>query len=155
MRRRRIIHALALCLAAVTLVTPAEGAPDGELVVICHPSRKDPALDARALYFIFTGATRNWPDSTPLVPFNLPLESPVRAVFDRAVLKMTNDQVARFWVDQRVRGTGRAPRQAPDATVAMRLVAKLPEAISYVPASSVNASVRVLARIRNGKVMNP
>jgi hypothetical protein len=36
-----------------------------------------------------------------------------------------------------------------------RLVAKLPGAIGYIPESFVTHEVRVLARIRNGKVLAP
>jgi hypothetical protein len=37
----------------------------------------------------------------------------------------------------------------------LRLVARTPGVIAYVPASQVDGSVKVIARIRNGKVEKP
>ena len=68
---------------------------------------------------------------------------------------MDPDAVARFWLDRRVRSGSPPPRQAPDPVMIARLVAKLEGAIGYVPESLVARDVRVVARIRNGKVLPP
>jgi len=80
-----------------------------------------------------------------LLPFNLPIESPTRKRFDHAVLDLRPDQVGNFWVDQRVRDGRRPPRTVPDTGLAVRVVANLKGAISYVPlAAAQTPAVRVL-----------
>jgi len=43
----------------------------------------------------------------------------------------------------------------PDPALALRLVAKLPGAVAYVPDNLVNATVKVVARVANGTVVGP
>jgi hypothetical protein len=87
--------------------------------------------------------------------FTYPPEAEVRRAFDGAVLRMSPEEVARFWLDQRIRGGARPPRQVPDPGLAVRLAAKLPGSIAYVPENLVNGSVKVVARIKSGKVVGP
>jgi hypothetical protein len=43
----------------------------------------------------------------------------------------------------------------PDVGVLVRLVETMPAAIAYVPADRVSAKTRVVARIRDGRVVAP
>jgi hypothetical protein len=80
-----------------------------------------------------------------LVPFNLPLNNPLRTRFDRGVLGLDPSGVGRFWVDQRVRDARRPPRDVPNPELGVRVVASLPAAISYVPLELTgNSRIRVL-----------
>lgn len=56
---------------------------------------------------------------------------------------MDADAIARYWIDQRIRGK-QAPRTLPSTDLRVRVVVKLPGAIGYVSASRVTAEVRVL-----------
>lgn len=80
-----------------------------------------------------------------LLALNLAPKSGERQAFDQAVLGMGPEEVPRFWVDQRIRGKGKPPKTIPSAATLLRLVAKLPGAIGYVPLSAVTDEVRVLA----------
>lgn len=80
-----------------------------------------------------------------LLPFNLPLNTPLRTRFDRGVLGLDTASVGRFWVDQRVRDARRPPRDVPNPELGVRVVASLPGAISYVPLElTSNSRIRVL-----------
>lgn len=68
---------------------------------------------------------------------------------------MSAEEVAKYWIDQRVRGGAPPPRQVPDPALALRLVAKLPGSVAYVPSSMVNSQVKVVARVSDGKVIGP
>lgn len=78
------------------------------------------------------------------MPMNQPPNSAPRVQFDREILQMDAEAIAQFWVDQRIRGRGEAPRAVPSAELAIRLVSRLPNAIAYVPQTSVNATVKVI-----------
>jgi len=144
-----------LLLAAVGLSTTYSFASDPTLAVIVHPEVEVKRLSDVELESIFLTERRYWSGTRPIIPFNLAPRSEERALFDRVVLRMEPEAIARYWLDRRVRSGNPPPRQAPDPMTVGRLVAKLPGAIGYIPESFVTHEVRVLARIRNGKVLAP
>ena len=79
-----------------------------------------------------------------LIPINHPTGSPLRASFDRAVLGLEPAEVGRFWVDKRIRDEGAPPKTAPSAELALRIVASLPGAITYVGQEGLNPTVKAL-----------
>lgn len=66
------------------------------------------------------------------IPFNHPPGSPDRVGFDRVLLGMGPDEVARYWVDRRVRSGDAPPRTVDSITLLVGVVAKLQGAIGYV-----------------------
>jgi hypothetical protein len=151
MRRRRAV--LALAAFAVAMVAGAGdgvagGDDDVELVVIVA-SANTQAVSASDLEAWFLRKERRWPNGDVLVPINAPPDTPPRRVFDRAALKMSPEESARYWLDQRIRSGDSAPREV------VKLVAKLPGAIAYVAATQELAGVRVVARVRRGAVVAP
>ena len=123
------------------------------LLVIAHPSLPQNRLSADELVAIFTLTQRRWPDGRSAIPFNYPPGNDIRAQFDRAVLRMDQVEVARFWIDRRVRGGGDSPRTVPSVALMERVIAALPGSIGYIPASASPAKVKVVARIVSGKIM--
>ena len=144
-----------LLVLVLSLAATAAGAPEVELVVIVNPSQRTSALSRADLFTVFTSARRQWDDGAAVVAFNSAPDDDTRHAFDRAVLRMTPDEVARFWIDQRVRSGTRPPRQVPDPRMAVRAVAKLPGAIAYVRPELADGSVRIVARIVGGGVVEP
>jgi hypothetical protein len=126
-----------------------------DLVVVVHPKVPVNALDELELEAVFRTLRRFWDGSIPIIPFNLPPKTPLRVLFDLAVLRMDPQAVARFWLDRRVRSGPPPPRQAPDPTTLVRLVARLEGSIGYVPIDTQLKDVRVVARILGGKVHKP
>lgn len=145
-----------LCLLVAVALTTAQGfASDPALAVIVHPDVDVRQLNDVELEAIFLTDRRYWYGTKSIIPFNEPPRSDNRVQFDQVVLRMDPDTIARFWLDRRVRSGNPPPRQAPDAMTVTRLVAKLPGAIGYAPESMVTHDVRVVARIKNGKVLAP
>jgi hypothetical protein len=130
-------------------------AADNRLVVIVHPGTRVQTLSADELEALFTLSQRAWPDGQPAIPFNFAPGAPLREQFDRVVLGMNGDEVARFWIDRRIRGLGDAPRKVPSVALMLRVVAKLPGALGYVPEDAVTHEVKVVARIVDGKLLAP
>jgi hypothetical protein len=150
--RRHILLGFA-ALALLPRPAPAAQAPD--LDVIVHSSVPQQALDRPGLAAIFSMTRRSWGSGLTAVPFNYAPESPLRRTFDAAVLGLAPAEVGRFWIDQRIRGHGHPPRQVADPAVMVRLIANLKGSIGYVPAGTGDKSVRIIARIRGGKVVTP
>jgi hypothetical protein len=131
----------------------ADGTPN--LAVVVNVGVPVSRLSASELEAIFTSSKRTWTDGSNIGAFSYAPDNELRREFDSVVLRMSADEVARFWIDQRVRGGAPPPRQVPDPALAVRLVAKLPGCIAYVPENLVNPTVKVVARISNGKVLAP
>lgn len=145
-----------LALATHIFDTPAAaGDASDSLVVVVNPAVPVTKLSAAELEAIFSCARKNWPDGSNISAFSYAPEDATRRAFDSVVLRMSPDEVARFWLDQRVRGGARPPRQVPDAGLAARLAAKLPGSIAFIPESLVNPGLKVVARVRGGKVLEP
>ncbi|HUJ28037.1 MAG TPA: hypothetical protein VLW85_18580 [Myxococcales bacterium] len=141
------IQALAVALAAAS-------APP-ELVVVVHPAVAVQKLDAAQLESIFSSMHRTWAGGMAVLALNFPPEDALRVAFDKAVLRLDPDRVSQFWIDQRIRADCRPPLEVPDPAMALRLVARLPGAIGYLPAAVADGTVRVVARVRGGMVLPP
>jgi hypothetical protein len=79
-----------------------------------------------------------------LIAVNHPLESAPRVGFDRLVLKLKPTDVGRYWVDVKVRDSGKPPTTAATSELAVRIVASLPNAISYATRPMLSPKVKVL-----------
>ena len=132
---------------------PASSQSD-EIAVIAHPSVAD-TLDADTLTSIFTVRTRRWSNGDRVIPFNLRAGHPLRTRFDRTVNHMSPDEVASFWIDRRIRGGGRPPREVRSPQLVLRVVATLEGSIGYVPRHLVTSNVRVVAIVRGDSVVIP
>lgn len=155
---RRTVAALPL-LAAVCGIGGFQPAAWSQaptrLVVISQINVSEKQLSIDDLRAIFLRKRLVWSGGQNIVPINQPTGSPVRLVFDRTVLGFNADQVARFWIDARIRGGTQAPRSVAGDAMIANVVKVLPGCIGYVPAEQVNAGVRVVARIDAGRVLPP
>jgi hypothetical protein len=157
----RTAKSLLVCGALLTFAAhvfnspAAAGDATDSLVVVVNPAVPVTKLSASELEAIFSCARKSWPDGSNISAFSYAPEDPVRRAFDTVVLRMSPDEIARFWLDQRVRGGARPPRQVPDPSLAARLAAKLPGSIAFIPETMVNPGLKVVARVRGGKVLEP
>lgn len=156
-RAHRTAAAIAIAgLAVLALPEQASRAESsaGDLVVIVNAA--NPATPSAALLEkIFLRKAMAWDHGERIIPLNASIESERRQYFDRVVLGMSPDEAARYWLDQRIRGGGTAPREVSDGMLTVKLVARLSGTIGYVPSSIKLTGVRVVARIRNNKVVPP
>jgi ABC-type phosphate transport system substrate-binding protein len=146
-----------LFVAAVVLggLANASAATTDEIVVIVNKDNDVKELSLEQLEAIFTLSQRQWNGGAGILAFNYEPGNPTRVEFDRVILHLSPEEVGRFWRDQRIRTGVHPPRQVTDPTLAMRLTTKMAAAIVYVPAGAVIPSVRIVARIRGGKVLAP
>ncbi len=134
-----IIVAL-LVLAPTNLV-----GQEGRVAVIVHPERSM-ALSQEEIAQIYLRRKRFWNDGSVIVPLNLPSQAPLREHFSQLVLNQTEPRLADYW--NRLYFEGILPPATLASTEAVRrYVASDPNAIGYVPAAEVDASVRVILHL--------
>lgn len=151
-------HGWTVAVALILLASGGERssaeAPAVELVVIVNDTNRE-SVSAADLEQVFLRKTTHWDSGDSIIPINAPADSPARREFDRVVLGMSAEESARYWLNQRIRSGINAPREIEDANLAARLVGRLKTAIAYVPADIAVDHVRIVLRIRNGKVIAP
>ena len=154
MRRRHFLQLFTAFVCGVPLhVRADEKKKPTTLAIVVHPDGPAKELSSADAEAIFSARKRFWDSGERILPFNLPPNHDLRVLFDRAVLHMSPDEVAKYWIDERVRGGNRPPKQVPSPALMLAVVAKLQGAIGYVPLSSVHRDVRVIAVGKDGKVM--
>ena len=158
-RPRRVMQAwlvaglVGLLLGAVVPLAPGSvvGGPiaaaqdiGARIVVIVGGKTQASEFSLDVLRRIFLGNLTTMPNGKPFIPLNHSARTPVRVAFDKQVLGMGPDQVGRYWVDQRIRGRGTAPRDIPSMEMLRRVVAVLPGSVAYIPARELRPGVRPL-----------
>jgi hypothetical protein len=125
------------------LATPAPARAEAQVIAIVV-DRDNPRSDigVEELRGLFLGKRGEWPDGTRAVPVD-ESGSPHHA-FCSTVLRMSEVEYERYWVDQRVRGAGVGPRSLSSPGLVVRLVARVRGAVGYVPLSRVDGTVKVL-----------
>jgi len=141
MKTYGVLFAIAMCLAAPVLIAHAAG-KKLVVVVVARGSRLT-NISRADLARCFLGDPVSGGGKT-LVPFNAATGTLERVGFDRAVLKMTPDEVGRYWVDRKVRGQSGPPRSLPSSAHIAKVVAKFPAAISYVPVDQLTAEIQAV-----------
>jgi len=136
---------LGAAVSATAMITGRAEAAD-RLVVVVNSANAE-RLSASELAAIFTTRKLSWGGGKRIVAFNFPPKHRLRVTFDRSVLDMSVEDVARYWIDRRIRGGSSPPKQVANAKLLVRLVGKLDGAIAYVPRSEVNDTVRIVKEI--------
>ncbi|MBX2812758.1 MAG: hypothetical protein KTR25_13155 [Myxococcales bacterium] len=114
------------------------------LVVIVSKKLPVKDLPKGMIQLLFLGETVE-ATGKRLFPLNLSPEAPERQSFDEKMLGISPKDMPRFWIDQRIRGKNKPPKTIPSMKLLLRLVAKLPGAIGYVPESAVTEAVQIVA----------
>jgi hypothetical protein len=126
----------------VGTITTVHAAPEPLLVIV---GLKFPAKNLKLadLKTLFRGEATYLGDKR-LVPINHEVNTADRMSFDRVVLGLEPQAVGRFWVDKRIRDEGSPPKAvAPE--LAVRIVAALPNAVTYGTKAALNPKVMALS----------
>lgn len=113
------------------------------LCIIMAASSAQKELSRNELRRIFLHQPSDDVSGNRFIPLNAPPKSAIRVQLDNFLFGLDPDAMARYWVDQRIRGT-QAPRTAPSIDMARKVVAKLPGGITYLPASQLVPEVKAL-----------
>lgn len=141
---RRDLLLSAIAWGGTTWVGSARAS--GPLVVVVNPSVAQRKFSRGELSALFTTRKRNYDDGQRIIPLNLPPRDAARVTFDQKILEMDPDEVARYWIDRKIRGGNPPPRHVPSAALVARLIEKLPGAIGYVP-TSLAGNLKIVASV--------
>jgi ABC-type phosphate transport system substrate-binding protein len=133
-------------LIAVGLAVCISGA-NAEVAVIVHPSSAVESLTEDDVARLFLGKAKSFPNGTQAIPINQNEGSAVRDKFNEAVCKKNASQYKAYWSQLVFTGKGTPPKDGGDDAAVKAQVAATPNAISYVDASAVDASVKVVLKV--------
>jgi hypothetical protein len=77
-----------------------------------------------------------------LIPLNLVPLTRERSGFDKTVLNMSPDAIARYWIDRKIRGDSGPPKAIDSADLLQRVVTRLEGSIGYTPAGEIRSDVK-------------
>lgn len=133
--RRRLLAGLLLLPAGAAL---GQGT---EVVVIIHPENPH-AADRSFVQRLYTGALKGWPDGSPAFTLDLPEDHALRAAFSQQWLGRSVANVRAIWAQNIFTGKAMPPRVTSAEAEMRRLVATNRNAVGYVSAAMVDASVK-------------
>lgn len=93
---------------------------------------------------LYLGSNLQAPSGERILAFHQGENAPERVVFERHVLGMESEELARYWIDRKIRGEGGAPRAVASVELLQRVVSRLPCAVSYLRSDQVGTELRVL-----------
>lgn len=132
-----------LLMLTLGMIMPASATPG--LVIVAHPSNPARALSQADVMRLFTGKIKTLPGGGPAVPVGLKDGSPEKHAFDSQILNKTSNQVRAFWAQQIFTGRGTPPPREFDTPESLKAhVAAHPDAVGYLNAADVDASVKTL-----------
>lgn len=141
---------------AVALWNPATRASGEAIAVIVNTQNPVRSVDIGDLRPMFQTRKISWGNSAgDVMPINLPEDNALRHEFDHVVLGLDPDRSARYWQDRRIRGGARPPARVSTTGAVLKVVASKAGAVGYVKGSEVNATVKVVAVISDGKLRAP
>jgi ABC-type phosphate transport system substrate-binding protein len=156
MKAQMKLLAGALLAGTVGLWNVSSRAGGDPIAVIVNSANPASSLSVGDLRPIFQTTKTSWGTSAgDAMPLNLPEDNPLRQEFDQTVLGLDPDRVARYWQDRKIRGGARPPTRVPSSGAVVKVVASKSGAVGYVKLSEVNASVKVVAKISDGKLSGP
>jgi len=136
--------------AALTLATTTSyawtvdaGEPPLRLVLVVAKDSPVSSISFYDLKRLYLGERLNVAGKR-LIALNLVPMTPERESFDKAVLNMTPEVVARYWIDRKIRGDSGPPKPIESADLLQRVVTRLDGAIGYVSATAVRPDVKVI-----------
>ena len=140
----KLTFPLAAALAFV-LTCNANLARADEVVVIVNKNNTN-IVDQQYIARLYTGVIKGWPDGSPAFPVDQMEGSEARAAFYATVVGKSQSTMRAIWQQNIFSGNGLPPRIAsPDAAMKV-MVATNRNAIGYILASQLDASVKVIGR---------
>jgi hypothetical protein len=112
--------------------------------VIVHPSNRFDALSRSKVSYLFLRKVSRWPWGAEVAPADLAANEPIRRDFINQVLRMSEEQLAELWIDQRATRGVVPPVEVRNAAAARLWVAARPGGIAYIPSSALDDTVKAI-----------
>lgn len=129
--------AVVLLLAGVQVVR-------AEIAIITHPGVKEIGLSREKVADIYLGKKKTYTNGARIEPVDQSPDTPVRDKFYRAVVRMSDSEVNRYWSKLKFTGKGKPPRVIMGDEAVKNWVASNPGAIGYIDGKYLDKSVKVV-----------
>jgi hypothetical protein len=137
-RRRTAVVALGLAFSLASMMTVAD------VVVVVSAKSATVTLSRTQLADIFMGRVSHFPNGARAVPIDQLDGSAAREQFYARIAGRTPAQMKAYWSKIIFTGRGQPPTEVSDGAELKRSLATNADAIGYMDASLVDASVRVV-----------
>ncbi|HKO51492.1 MAG TPA: hypothetical protein VJV79_27475 [Polyangiaceae bacterium] len=133
------------CLVAGSGITTPVGAGEAKTKLAIVVSKDSPVSEISfyELKRLYMGEQIN-ASGKRLLPLNLTPNSRERGAFDKTVLSMSPEAIARYWVDRKIRGDSGPPKTIEPLDLLQRVVARLDGAIGYAPLNAIRPELKTL-----------
>lgn len=138
------ISGLAALLPVVTAPWVIAQEEKPQLAIVVAKTSPLEQLSIHDLKNLYMGDRISAPGGTQLIPVALRGGSPERTAFERTVLGMAADRLAKYWIDRKIRGQSGPPKSVDTAELLQLVVTKLEGGIGYVSASAVSSGVKIV-----------
>lgn len=122
------------------------------LAIVVAKSSPINGLSSHELKRLYLGSVITGPTGSTLIAVNHTKNSGVRLGFEQAVLRMDQDELGRYWIDRRIRGSSGPPKALPSSAHISRAVAANPSAVAYLLVSEVGPGLKAVPI--DGKTVN-
>jgi hypothetical protein len=136
---------LMVLLTVSTAASPLWADPG--IAVIVHPANPVASLSTADVMRLYLGKTRVFPDQSPARLVSLSDGVSPRREFDARVLNKSPNQVRAYWAQQIFTGRGTPPQELSSADAVRAYVASHVDAVGFIGATGVDASVKTVLQI--------
>ena len=113
-------------------------------MLIVNKANKIDPLTKSKVRFIYHRKVSRWPWGAEILPLDLPERSPARRDFSQSVLGRSVEELAVYWIEEKMTRNANPPARVPTAAAAKAIVASRAGAICYIPANAVDDTVKVI-----------
>jgi hypothetical protein len=147
LNRREFLRWGAGALVAVgtpgsALASPA-ATPEPLALVVARNSPIE-RLSRFELKKLYLGSNLQTSSGERIFAFHQASDAPERSAFERSALDMQSEQLARYWIDRKIRGEGGAPRAVASVELLQRVLIRLPSAVTYLRMDQVGPELRAV-----------
>jgi len=133
----------ALCVSAFTHAERGIGA--GAVAIVVHPQASVRNMSMDQLRRVFLAEQQFWPDGTRITLLVRAPQAYEREMVLNRIYRMDEEQFRQYWVGKMFRAeVPSGPQVVYSSQMARELVAVIPGAITFMPASEVGADSRVV-----------
>lgn len=114
-----------------------------EVAVVVHPDN-NAELDSVSVRKLFLGKSKSYSNGEKVQSYDLPEGNDARAIFREKVLRKSESRLNSYWARMLFSSKAKPPRVLASADEVKAMVANNIDAIGYIDANEVDASVKVV-----------
>jgi len=130
--------ALLLCKGTAAMIADHKPVVPDSIVVIVNINNQIDKLSTAQVKSYFLKRTKFWKSGEKVVFFDLRQSSTIKTLFVKEVIKVSISRIERYWLERKQRDGIYPPQQVGSQRLAIALVSRKTNAISYVYKNSLS-----------------